>query len=575
MSRNNNYTPHIAPEEWRWAILASGVLAILTLMPYVLALAGNNAASDAQFMGILINPLDGASYLAKMEQGYQKDILFHLPFTPEPHNGSVIFLFYIFLGHLARISGLSPIIIFHMTRALAGLFMFIALYQLGAAVWTRQRPRRFFFGLTAVGSGLGWLAIVIDHSLQNMSGNRIIPDLNMPEAFPLYSVYVNPHFPLTIGMLALVGSIYIHVFRPGTHEEPTIYNQGMILALASILLALLMPQSLVPIGITLGVYLIVRYVKTRKFPLYEASWCIPLWLPAAPFATYYIIAIQANQAIKEWNAQNITLSPPVYLYLISFAPLLFVAIPGLLRALRHFEADGDQFMLTWLLINAALLYAPVNAQRRFSIGLIIPLAYFAVRALEDYWINVIPDKALRPTLIGLFVILLPSHVLAMGIPPLSVVTISKEDIGTNSLMLEHEYVSALGWIRNNVPLETDGRKTVILAASNFSTFIPAWSGQTVVYAHPYETLDAVHKEAMVNAWYRGEECQALLNGATWHGRKWQVDYVVVGPRERALGEDANGELIPNADACYKALGEPIMLFGETNNVALYKVDRVD
>lgn len=563
----SNYSPHMSPEEWRWVIIASSILAIITLLPYAWALAENNTTPEAQFMGMLANPRDGATYLAKMEEGYRGDLLFHLPYTPEPHTGAAINMFYIFLGHIARITQLESVIIYHIARVLGGLFMYIAIYQFGASVWTQHRPRRLFFALSALGSGLGWFAIVLDPSTLDITTDRLIPDLTMPEAYPLYAVYTNPHFPVAIGILALIGSICIQVFRPGAAEEPTIYNQGVVLILASIALALIQPQALVPFATTLVVYAAVRWIKVQKFPRYELSWCIPLWLPAAPFLAYYLILTQANPAMAAWNEQNLTYSPPPHYYIIGFAPLLLVALPGLIRAVRDFEPDGDQLMLTWLVVNVLLLYAPFNLQRRFAMGLIFPIVYFAVRAIEDHWTNTISQRWWRPALIGLFVVLLPSNILAMGGPLFGAVFNVESGVSSN-ILLEEDYVDTLGWLRTEVPIYTQGRPTVVLASPDFSMFIPAWAGQRVVYGHPFETINAQKKETQVKAWYRGEGCQDLLNGDTWHGHEWQVDYVVIGPREHALSTNKTGETISGARNCYDELGEPIGIFGD---VALYKV----
>lgn len=552
---------HIAPEEWRWVILASGVLVTATLLPLAWALANNAGSPDVQFMGLLVNPLDGMTYLAKMEQGLRGNWLYTLPYTPEPHDGAALHMFYLFLGHVARLTHLPPLIIFHIARVLTGLFMFFALYQLGAAVWSRVQSRRLFFGLTAIGSGFGWLVITLDPNAIDPASNRLLPDLNMPEAFPLYAVFANPHFPLAIGLIALIGSIYIEVYRPGNHEEPTFYNKGLFLTLASLLLSIAQPQALVPICAALAVYLVVRLIATWRAPLYEASWAVPLWFPAAPFVLYYVVVVQLNPAMAAWNAQNVTPSPPPQYYLAAFGPLLLIALPGLGRALRRFEPDGDQFMLVWLVTNAALLYLPINLQRRVVIGLIIPLAYFAVRAIHDYWQNVVPARLWRAAVILLFVFILPSNVLALGVPLVGAVVNTQSGL-EGHLLIENEYRDLLVWMRLQLPQETDGRPTVVLASPDVSMYVPAWSGPRVVFGHPYETIDASKKREEVLDWYSGKEC-GLLEGGEWEGKRWQVDYVVLGPRERALSDS------DDVDACTANLGEPITTFGD---VALYPVD---
>ena len=171
---------HISPAEWRWVFVISGALTALTLLPYAWALAANATAMDWQFMGILANPQDGAAYLAKFGQGIRGAWLLHLVHTPEPHAGAAIQVFYLLLGHLARIINVSNIVIFHLARVVTTLFMFSALYQFGATVWSRLRPRRLFFALVAVGSGLGWLALVLGADAST------VPDMTVAEAYPLY-----------------------------------------------------------------------------------------------------------------------------------------------------------------------------------------------------------------------------------------------------------------------------------------------------------------------------------------------------------------------------------------------------
>lgn len=135
---------YVSTAEWRWVIVISGLLVALTLVPYAWALATNETADGWQFMGMLSNPKDGATYLSKIEQGRRGAWLFELRHTPESHNGAGFHTFYIFLGHIARLTGLSSRLIFHIARVATSLLMYISIYQLGATIWIRLRPRRCF-----------------------------------------------------------------------------------------------------------------------------------------------------------------------------------------------------------------------------------------------------------------------------------------------------------------------------------------------------------------------------------------------------------------------------------------------
>ncbi len=89
-------------------ILITFLLAIILItLPYIAAFAGQG--EDNIFTGFLVNPFDGNSYLAKMMEGFQGRWTFTLPFSQDPGEGEYIFLFYLFLGHLARITGIPLI----------------------------------------------------------------------------------------------------------------------------------------------------------------------------------------------------------------------------------------------------------------------------------------------------------------------------------------------------------------------------------------------------------------------------------------------------------------------------------
>lgn len=528
----------ISTAEWRWVIIISGLLVTLTLIPYAWALATNESSDGWQFMGMLSNPTDGATYLSKIEQGRQGAWLFELRHTPESHNGAGFHTFYLFLGHTARITGLSNLVVFHLARVATSLFMFISLYQLGATIWVRLRPRRLFFTLIAVGSGLGWLLLIL-------KPDAISADMNIPEAFPFYAAYTNPHFPMSIASLALITSSYMVVFRRGYKQEPSIDNGGLGIMLLSMLLALIQPTALVPIGGALVLYVAVRFYLTREFPVHELRWSSMLWLPTIPFAIYDVAVFRFNDMMSAFNEQNQTPSPAVYLYLFGYGLLLILAIPGLVRAVRRFERDGDQFMLLWFVVNALLLYAPFNLQRRLAMGLSIPLVYFAVRALEDYWFYKVPRDWRAPAMIAVIVFMVPTNILVLGIPLVGAV-ISPERGLDAGMLLESDYWHAFQWLEDNAEADE-----IVLASPNVSVWIPAYTQQLVVYGHPFETVPADERRDQVDAWYRGEDCTTLFSDEV----PFQIRYIFWGPQEKKYEEDEDGVSYPNFGKCIEEIPE--------------------
>ena len=528
---------YVSTAEWRWVIVISGLLVALTMVPYAWALARNQTATDWQFMGMLSNPKDGATYLAKMEQGRAGSWLFHLRHTPEEHDGAVFNTFYLFLGHAARVLGLSSLVTYHLARMVTSFFMYISLYQLGATIWVRQRPRRLFFVLTAVGSGLGWLTLFF-------APDRLAADLSIPEAFPFYAAYTNPHFPMSIASLALIVSAYLVVFRRGCQDPPSVENGGLGLLLFSMLLALIQPLALIPIAGALVFYVGVRFWFTRALPRHELRWAAMLWLPMIPFAVYVFAVFHFNAIMGAFNAQNQTPSPAPWLMLSGYGLLVIVALPGLVRAVRRFERDGDQLMLLWLVVNVVGLYAPFGLQRRLAMGLIIPLVYFAVRALEDTWFYWVRARWRSPALVALIVFLVPSNILVLTIPLYGAVF--EPDSGLDQgLLVEADYWHTFEWLHDQG--EPDA---VVLASPTISLWIPAYTRQVVVYGHPFETVPNDERLEQVEQFYRGQDCATLLGDDL----PFRVRYILWGPQERSFAaEDDDGQVYPDAGQCIAAL----------------------
>lgn len=515
------YTAHMTPAEWRWVIFVSAALVLIAFAPFVLMALNSAPGPDWQFMGVLHNYRDGATYLSKMMLGAEGQWLVHFQHTPEPHNGAFIQVIYPLLGQIAGFASVPVIVMFHVARVVAAMFMYMALYYLAATIWMRLRTRRIFFVLISVGAGFGWLYAFF-------SGGAVdTPDLSIPEVFPFYSTLVTVHFPLTLACLALMTSVIISVFRPGSNEEPNLNNGGVTAALSSLALSFLYPQALVPFGGALLLYVTVRWLSERRITLREIRWLLVVGLPALPMAIYYSGILMYNPAMAEWNSQNVTSAPSPLVLALGLGIPLIMALPGIIRAIRRFEADGDQFMLIWLLVMLIAIYLPTNIQRRFAVGMMIPIIYFATRSLEDFWFQHVNRRWRYRLFMFVIPIIALTNVFVLFIPLLPLVANRPQQ--SEGLFLDRSYASAFEWIR-----ERTGLDDVVLAAPDVSIWLPGWASVRAVYGHPYETLGAEIKEQRVLDWYDNgtgstAECSRLLDD-------YHVRYVIYGPEERAIGE---------------------------------------
>ena len=94
---------------------------------------------------------------------------------------------------------------------------------------------------------------------------------------------------------------------------------------------------------------------------------------------------------------------------------------------------------------------------------------------------------------------------------------------TSGPFLERDYAGAFQWLKDQGSTDE-----VILAAPDVSAWIPGWTGDRVVYGHPFETLNAPTKEKQVDDWYKGVDCGQVI-------QQYDVRYIIVGPQEQALG----------------------------------------
>ncbi len=497
----------VTRREWIWVFLASLAVVVLAALPYLYAWLSTPAG--LAYTGFIINPLDGHSYLAKMQQGAAGGWSFTLPFTTEPQEGAFIYVHYLLLGHVAAWLGLSSIVVYHLARSLAAMVLLLTVYRFAACFVTGLGARRLAFVVVAVSSGLGWLLA---------PAGVVAPDLWVPEANTFLTVLVNPHFPLAE---ALILWVFLAVAAPFEWlERASSPNAGHLVwralgvVAASLGLAVVQPYAVLTVYLTLAIYLAARGGLA-------GSWVAAPWirfllggLASAPVLAYEYLAY-SHGTFASWSAQNSTPSPSFSLLLVTYGLLWPLAAAGAVHSVR---ARRGLFLILWAALNVALLYLPFPLQRRMMIGLHLPVAILAAIGLTQYvWPRVARRRALGA--------------LAMVVPliPSTLVVLIVGFVGPARhewpLFMTTDVRDALEYLHD----ETQPAD-VVLAAPETGLLIPAWAGNRVVYGHPLETVDADRKKAELESACQGRTAVADLIG------KYGIRYVFVGPLERACGD---------------------------------------
>lgn len=522
-------------------IIILAVFLLLISVPYLYAYMA--AGPNHVFGGFLVNPLDGNTYLAKMYQGWSGQWRYTLPYSSEPGRGAYLFLFYITLGHLSRLLGLPAILVFHLTRLLAaGLMAWVLYHFLKVFIGSEleNEPRRFetIYALALLGSGLGWLLFPF---------GVVTSDMWVAETYPFLSAYANPHFPL--GLAILLGLLLIS-YHASTEAGRAGLKSGLLTALLALVLSVVAPfgvvVALVVLGGLLAVVLIKRFTQDRAEPDGMSAggdrdsrviWLAPpvmglmvqifwVFLGGAPVVLYDLYVASVDPVLAVWNAQNLTPSPPLWDLLVSLSPVLLVACLGA-WSLARVKYSRQWLFLVWAACGLLLLYLPIGLQRRFMMGLFVPLVGLAALGLS--WLRTkLSSRGARRAVSWLLLFSLPTNLILLLLAFFGIQTHAPL-----YYMTRGEY-QALAWIESNTP-----PRALILAAPETGLFIPAHTGRRVIYGHPFETVNAQSEEEAVQGFYEGRT--GLDRDAFLAARA--VDFVFYGPRERQIGDLPQGPLL--------------------------------
>lgn len=476
-------------------LLWIAVILTIVFIPYVL---GYLLQGNLIFSGLLFNPQDGYSYLAKMRQGWEGSWQFTLPYTVSPGKPVPLFLFYIFLGHLARIFNCSLPIMYGLARVLSSTWMLFMLWDFLTRIFNGHTPdAQKSFWLLALGGGLGWLSAVI--------AGYLTGDFWVAETYPFLSMFASPHFALGLALILLGEKLSTRSFT---------WVNGFLLGGVSLLLGIVQPFGVV----ILGLWIAVRFLVFASYKK-EGKFAIPLLLllPGFLVLAWQYWLISTHPVLKLWNEQNITQALPVWDLILSLSPMLLWAALGGWKAIRH--RDIPFIVITgWILGALILIYIPFNLQRRFMTALFIPVAVLGGYGINQWFRS--NFRVIKWIWLGAF---LTSFLTPLLVIVSTLGAIVQKD---SSVYIYPDELRAFSWMEQNLP-----EKTVVLASPYTGLILPAWTGMRVVYGHPFETVNANESRNSVEEFFHGElteeEKEIFFS-------QYGIEYIFIGPREKSL-----------------------------------------
>ncbi len=488
--------------EWLWVMSVALGVYVLSTLPFVVGHLSE--PTGLKFAGVLIAPGDNLSYLAKMEEGRRGNWLFHLPYTGADH-GRVPFVYgyYLFLGHITRWLNLPTLLVFHLARWVNSLFLFVVVYLLIIQVSDDLKERRDAFLLVALSSGFGWLAAPL--------GFYLSPDIMSPESNTFLTVFDNPHFSLAQALLVTTLLVLPRL-------EKYSLSSTILFCVVSALLVFIQPFAIALVFGIASVYIVWQSVRQKRF-----LWAMTLQVGIAfgislpIFGTLWYV-LNSNPLLKPWS-ETPMLTPPFWHYLIGYGLIWIGAALGIYDVRRR-SRPTHSLLVIWIVVSLVLLYTPLSLQRRFSMGLHIPLAILAGVGLHRY-------IAVRWTESRKWLLTRSLIAISMMTTFAVVILFSSGSLLRNpKLYLSLDEDAALHWLRVNGQAET-----AILSSTELGRFVPVFSSGRAVSGHDFETLNAKDAEADVLTFYNDTTSSSQRAVIL---KKYEVKYVIFGAREKIL-----------------------------------------
>jgi hypothetical protein len=508
--------------EWLWVICVSGLVLILSSIPYLVAYRAQTP--DRVFNGAVFDRQDYAVHLATMQLGARGDWAYHFLFTSEPHPGAYVKLGYIALGHLATILGLDLPIAYQLARLLFGFTACLAIYLLFAINFKEIYWRRVGFLLALLGSGLGWLQLLIGW----LPHHDISPiDFWLVDGYVFFSILVFPHFAAVLTFIIGVIVGFLAYLKRGS-------LWWVVLAIVlGVCAQAIQPYSPVIADIAiLGAWIGSSWEK-RELRWQDIGVLSAIALSQVPLFIYNSLVFKSGPVWEAFIAQNITLSPPPAYYLwgyLLFWPFVIIGAGQLLMNLKARNSGkmvdnlpGLSAALFWVMGVMVLAYLPTVLQRRFLLGYPVPLSILSAFALKSTIFPWLERRRVQwlQNIKGFIPIIL------IGFSMISSLLLS---LNTAWIAIQHpkalfdsgELVKAVDWLG-----ELASQGDVVLSSEPTGLLVAARAGLPVYLGHPIETMDYPNKSRQVRDFYQGKlgPDRMYQRGVRW---------VIWGPAEREL-----------------------------------------
>lgn len=436
------------------------------------------------------SPIDFPVYYSYIKQVQDGAWLVRDLFTTEGPQTGMFHVLWLVLGLMARVFHLTPWWAFHAGRILLIPFLIWSIWFL-VKTFVAPTAWKFTMVLVMLGGGTGAL---IQQVVRGTDYRFMGFDVWVPEAFPFSALLQSPHFILSMALFCLVIALwYRGTVGSGRGAWLNTVGSGL---LATVLFSI-HPFQMVPVTAVLLAHTVVcGGWDFKRYKIVLAR--LVVWgLLAAPGAVYQIWLQWGDPILQLRSAQSVTVTPSLWAVVLCFLGL-WVVFPSGLKSIWSKQKFAAIFLLVWAGVQTLSLFAPIQFNRRFILGL--PLVFFLVGApVVLDWIQsrlkiFLNQNSWRAT--WSLVATVVAVILVFGFSSFQAMLNQLSASQTYSY-LPNETMAAYAWIEQNTPPQA-----VVLASGWYGTVLPGVTGRTTYVGHWHETLD----------WQRKlDQTQAVLN----------------------------------------------------------------
>ena len=473
-------------KDFLWfSIIAFAILAFSSIPYWV----GNTVETDdLLFRGIYFDEVDYSVHTSMMQAGRMGNWAYEMRFTSEGHKPAFLRMFYIVLGHISKWVNLGVETTYHAARWVFGFIALFSIYQLCLKVFQEKKTAQTAFLLCVLGGGAGWLQLLFNGA----SAKSVVPiDFSLVDAYIFFSISIFPSFAFTLALMAISLNLYLDYLN--TCKWRTI----VFISLLAVVSQTTNPIAFAVIDIAFVGATLFLWWKNHKIELRQLYALGVIAFAQIPLLVYNFLVLDRDPFWRQFTLQNQTLSPPPNYYAWGFAPFWLLAIYGIILVFRE-KNPNMAAMLTWVISGFILAYLPLSIQRRFLLGITIPLGILAIYGL-DHLIKQISIK--RPSILRYSKLIYFTYILLSSFSLINLSLGSSLYIQTlpEDKFYPRDLENALLWLDNNA-----SANDFVLGNIRTGQLVAQRTRLKTYVGHPMETLFFDDKMAAIGAYYQGK-----------------------------------------------------------------------